>query len=128
MRAPEQVLVHLFCFLLSPFLCAGPDRILIKSKQFINLKSCLRVAIQLVQTFFFGFVCLFFTERKPSDNHLTTFVFLICFFKLRIFVSSLHLWFLYKEMRSSKVDHHSGAFPYRSCVHRKVPAKAPKSL
>ena len=30
---------------------AGPDRILIESKQFINLKSCLRVAIQLVKTF-----------------------------------------------------------------------------
>ena len=50
-RALEQVLVHLFCFLLSPFLCAGPDRILIESKQFINLKSCLRLAIQLVKTF-----------------------------------------------------------------------------
>ena len=50
-RALEQVLVHLFCFLLSPFLCAGPDRIPIESKQFINLKSCLRLAIQLVKTF-----------------------------------------------------------------------------
>ena len=125
MRAPEQVLAHLFCFLLSPFLCAGPDRILIESKQFINLKSCLRVAIQLVKTFnahllvsywkkksevvkvskkpfgqtlfFFRFACLFFTERKPYDNHLITFAFLVRFFKLKIFVSSLHLRFLRKK-------------------------------
>ena len=124
MRAPEQVLAHLFCFLLSPFLCAGPDRILIESKQFINLKSCLRVAIQLVKTFnahllasywkrirscygqqktfwtnpfFFLFVCLFVTERKPYDNHLITFVLGTFFFKLRIFVSSLHLRFLRKK-------------------------------
>ena len=119
----EQVLVHLFCFLHSPFLCAGPDRILIESKQFINLKSCLLVTVQLVNPFnaqlfasywkekrklymlrsakslldkrffllFCLFVCLFVTERKPYDNHLTTFIFLIYFFKLRIFVSSLHL-------------------------------------
>ena len=113
MQAPEQVWVHLFCFLLSPSLCAGPDRILIEPKQFINLKSCLRVAIQLVKTFnahllvsywkkirscygqqksfgqtlfFFRFACLFFTERKPYDNHLITFVFLVRFFKLRAFV------------------------------------------
>ena len=36
--------------------------------------------------FFFRFACLFFTERKPYDNHLITFVFLVRFFKLRTFV------------------------------------------
>ena len=50
----EQVLVHLFCFLLSPFLCAGPDRILIEPKQFINLKSCLLVTVQLLNPHFFA--------------------------------------------------------------------------
>ena len=110
MRALKQVWVHLFCFLLSPFLCAGPDRILIESKQFINLKSCLRVAIQLVKTFnahllvsywkknqkllssaknlldkrfFLLFVCLFVTERKPYDNHLITFVLGTFFFLIK---------------------------------------------
>ena len=47
----EQVLVHLFCFLLGPFLCAGPDRILIEPKQFINLKSFLLVTVQLINPF-----------------------------------------------------------------------------
>ena len=102
--------MYLFCFLLSPFLCAGPDRILIECKQFINLKSCLRAAIQLVKTFnahllasywkkirscygqqkpfgqtlfFFRFACLLFTEGKPYDNHLITFVFLVRFFLIK---------------------------------------------
>ena len=35
----------------APSSARAPDRILIESKQFINLKSCLRVAIQLVKTF-----------------------------------------------------------------------------
>ena len=128
MRAPEQVWVHLFCFLLSPSLCAGPDRILIEPKQFINLKSCLRVAIQLVKTFNAHLLASYwkkirscYGQQKPFGQTLFSFVLLVCclqkeshmiiillpsfswydFFKLRIFVSSLHLRFLRKKMRPS---------------------------
>ena len=84
-RAPEQVLVHLFCFLLSPFLCAGPDRILIECKQFINLKSCLRVAIQLVKTFNAHLLASYwkkirscYGQQKPFGQTLFSFVLLVC--------------------------------------------------
>ena len=33
--------------------------------------------------FFFRFACLFFTEGKPYDNHLITFVFLVRFFLIK---------------------------------------------
>ena len=85
-RALEQVLVHLFCFLLSPFLCAGPDRILIESKQFINLKSCLRLAIQLVKTFNAHLLVSYWKKKsevvklskKPFGQTLFSFFLFVC--------------------------------------------------
>ena len=127
MRAPEQVLVHLFCFLLSPFLCAGPDRILIESKQFINLKSCLRVAIQLVKTFnahllvsYWKKIRSCYGQQKPFGQTLFSFVLLVCFLQkeshMIIILSPSFSWYVFFKLRT---------FVYGSCAKKCGPRTRP---
>ena len=74
------------------------------------------------------FVCLLFTERKPYDNHLITFVFLVRFLNQESSFTYTLSPFIYgpcaKKMRSPNSTNMSPVFPFGICFHRKVSAKA----